>query len=232
MINYLFMEPIQHTKTARLRSLKMYREELDQLVALFQKSCAAVTISDNKNRYESLEEMKATIGPKITSLDIRGENPGVHFLLNQKEFAPGSSTPAIFNELRTEEIAEKADNLFFKIKDFLHSHERPTNIPVLTLAIVLLLGGLILQIAQNSMAKTAGQPPHLSSVVVMCIVISIACVFIGFFVNQNHLLLETKLNSPSFFVRYREDFAKHAVTATISGIIGAIFGWFVGHFLK
>jgi hypothetical protein len=158
MTDYLFMEPIQHTKTARLRSLKMYREELDQLVALFQKSCAAVTISDKKNRYESLEEMKATIRPKITSLDIRGENPGVHFLLNQKEFAPGSSTPAIFNELRTEETAEGADNLFFKIKDFLHSHERPANIPVLILAIVLLLGGLILQTAQSSMAKTAGQP--------------------------------------------------------------------------
>jgi hypothetical protein len=51
-------------------------------------------------------------------------------------------------------------------------------------------------------------------------------------IDRNQLLLETKLNSRSFFARNREDFAKHAVTAAISGIVGGIVGWFVGHFLK
>jgi hypothetical protein len=82
------MKPIRHTKTARLRGLKMYREDLDELVNLFQ-SCKSVTISDNKNDYDSLDEMKDIVGCKIVNLDIRGENPGLHFLLNQKEFPPG-----------------------------------------------------------------------------------------------------------------------------------------------
>jgi len=44
--------------------------------------------------------------------------------------------------------------------------------------------------------------------------------------------LETKLDSPSFFAKNREDFAKHAVTAGIGGTIGLFFGWLLGHFLK
>jgi hypothetical protein len=53
-----------------------------------------------------------------------------------------------------------------------------------------------------------------------------------FITSQTTDITWTKLNSRSFFAGNREDFAKHAVTATISGIIGAIFGWLVGHFLK
>ena len=45
-----------------LRYLKMYREEVDQLVAMFQQSCEKVTISDSKYRYKSLEEMKENVG--------------------------------------------------------------------------------------------------------------------------------------------------------------------------
>ena len=45
---------------------------------------------------------------------------------------------------------------------------------------------------------------------------------------RNSLSLEYKRNSPSFFVRNREEFAKHGVTA----LIGSIVGWLVGHFLK
>jgi hypothetical protein len=97
----------------------MYRRELDLLVTLFQGSCEVVTVSDDQNRYASLDEMKTYIGSKVRNLDIRGERPGVHFVLNQKEYPPGSATPAIFNELRTEEITDEADAVFLKIKEFL-----------------------------------------------------------------------------------------------------------------
>src|SRR5712691_8646245 len=102
------MEPIRHTKAARFLNLKMYREELDQLVSFFQTACANVRISDNKNRYESLEEMKKTVGSKVKELDIRSENPGVHFGLNQTEVVKGSNPPTqtTFHELRTEETTD------------------------------------------------------------------------------------------------------------------------------
>ena len=52
------MQPLRNTKSIRFGRLKMYREDLDELVGLFQKSCALVTISDDKNSYDSLAEMK------------------------------------------------------------------------------------------------------------------------------------------------------------------------------
>lgn len=107
------MEPIKTTKTARLGRLQMYREDLDDFVAFFQRTCVNVTISDSKNRYDTLDEMKSAIGSKIKDLDIRGEKPGLHFLLNRMEVVPGGpSTPSISNELRTEEISEAANALF------------------------------------------------------------------------------------------------------------------------
>jgi len=96
------MEPIRHTLTARFKNIRMYREDLDQLVAGFHNTCATVTISDNDNRYDSLEEMRQKGQPKIRAFDIRGENPGVHFLFNQTGVAQSSYPPFqyVFNELR------------------------------------------------------------------------------------------------------------------------------------
>lgn len=67
------MEPIRNTKTARIATLRMYRQDLDQLLALFQERCATLTISDKHNRYDSLDDMKTHVGAEISDLDIRGE---------------------------------------------------------------------------------------------------------------------------------------------------------------
>jgi hypothetical protein len=70
----------------------MYREDLDALVGLFQKACSVVTISDDTNRYVSLDEMKQHIGSRIKNINITGENPKVHFLLNKAENANAGSS--------------------------------------------------------------------------------------------------------------------------------------------
>lgn len=227
------MEPIRHTQTARLRSLKMYREELDKLVGMFQKSCDVVTISDNNNRYDTLDEMKAIVGPKIKSLDIRGQRPGLHFLLNQKAFAP-DSPPAIFNELRTEEITDDADALFYKIREFLVMYQRPRfRRELIVPAIVSLIGVFWFMLHNHQVNKDGGWAIAASSLPAFWI--SVAVCFASIMVGStagNFLSLETKRNSASFFVRNREDFAKHAVTAAISVLIGGLVGWLIGHFLK
>jgi hypothetical protein len=106
------MQPLRNTKSIRFGRLKMYREDLDALVSLFQRSCTSVTISDDKNSYDSLTEMKQYVGSQIKDFNIRGENPKVHFLLNKAEQVP-SSTPGqtmtqLFPELRTEEPTVRA----------------------------------------------------------------------------------------------------------------------------
>jgi hypothetical protein len=121
------MEPIRPTLTARLGILRMYREDVDQLVAMFQRSCERVTISDSDNPYESVEDMKNHLGAKLKYLDIRGENPAVRFLFNQTEVVKGSIEQAqtMFNESRTEEITDAADALFYKIQNLWRSSVGP-----------------------------------------------------------------------------------------------------------
>jgi len=223
------MEPIRTTKTARLRRLKMYREDLDELVALFQKNCTNVTVSDNKNRYDSLDEMKAKIGPKVKNLDIRGESPSVHFLLSQKEVVQGTSTPAVFNELRSEEISDEADNLFLKIKDCLQQFERPNvRWPFLILAVTVLAGAFL------SIARRPPPPPRsggLTWTELICVVAA-PLIFVWAVKVDNLIVLDRRVDSPSFLARNKDAFATHAVTATISALIGAIIGWIFGHFLR
>jgi hypothetical protein len=200
------MKPIRHTKTARLRGLKMYREDMDGLIRLFQK-CASLTISDNKNNYESLDEMKQTIGLKIVNLDIRGEKPGVHFLSNQKAYQPGASTPAVFNELRTEETTDAADDLFREIKEFLEKYQRPGPARFLIPAIICLLSFSVT--VAYALAKETPDYYRIRWVAgaIGCTLFAALLALLGIANSQNYLLLEKKINSPTFFAKNREEFA-------------------------
>jgi hypothetical protein len=230
------MEPIRHTLTARLGYLKMYRDEVDQLVAMFQQSCGKVTISDSKYRYDSLEDMKKNVAPRITDFDVRGENPGVRFLFNQMEVVKLSNPPTqtIFNELRTEEITDAADALFYKIKDFLITHQQPRFRKGFSFGAIVSFVGLIWLVSQYSGVDAKGQPILAFRALPEVLILAAALVFfVASGINvKNYLSLETKRNSGSFFIRHREEFAKQAVTAGVSSVIGGVVGYCIGHFLK
>ena len=157
------MQPIRHTLTARLKNLKMYREDVEQLVSLFERDCERIVISDNKYRYDSLDEMKAKAGTRIKSLDISGENPGIRFLFNQIEISKIGNPPlqGVYNELRTEEITDAADGVFYKIKDFVGVYQRPAfNRPWIIPTILGLVGTFWFAV-HNSQVNKSGQATDL-----------------------------------------------------------------------
>ena len=224
------MEPIRHTLTTRLRNLKMYREDVDQLVAIFRNGCENVIISDSRYRYDSLDEMREKAGPRIKDLDIRGEIPGVRFLFNQTEITRIGNPPlqGVYNELRTEEITDTADAVFYKIKDFVAKYQRPYFVKAWTVPTILGVAGIFWFALHNSYLNKDGQRVIGS---MPGVVISAFVFAISFALGNspgNYLTLATKRNSESFFVRNREDFAKYAVTAIIGGLIGGA----ITHYLK
>jgi hypothetical protein len=206
----------------------MYREDLDEFVSLFRGNCTNVTISDNQNRYESLDEMKTNIGSRIKSIEIRGEKPDVHFLMNQQQSVPGTTTISVANELRTEEITDQADALFYKIQDFLISRQRPRfGGPFAVLAIAGLVGSVAFTIHDSALMKAGS----VTLGFLVCVFVTAGSIMAAATLG-NYLSLETRLNSPSFWARHRDAFAAHAVTASISALLGGLAGWLACHYLK
>jgi len=228
------MEPIRHTLTARLKNLKMYREDLDQLVAIFVRDCKTVTISDSKYRYDSLDEMKQKIGPKVKDLDIRGDNPGVRFLFNQTEITRIGNPPlqGVYNELRTEEISDTADGVFYKIKDLVTKYERPSFVKGWLVPLVVGIVGAFWFAIHNSYKNASGQPVigSFPGFFIFLFLFVVSLVYGTF--SSNYVSLESRRDSASFFVRNREEFAKHTVTAIISSVIGGLVGYLIGHYLR
>jgi len=223
------MKPIRHTKSARFYYLKMYREELDQLVGFFREACNGLTISDSKNRYESLDEMQSQVGSRVKELDIQGDNPAVHFLLNKTEivFTGTSPSQATFHELRTEEITDAADNLFYRVGEFLTAQQQPRfRQPGLTVSI--LLGIVFLLLCINNKEGSGSNATIRYSPGLIASLIGALIFLLGSINSSSHLSLKTKRDSPSFFAKNREDFAKQGIIAIISGLVG----WLLGHFLK
>ena len=210
----------------------MYRDDLDQFLELFQGKCARVTISDRRYRYESFDEMKKHTGSRIDNLEIHGEQPGLHFLLNQSaqvKVSDSSPTTITFNELRAEDATEEADALFFRIKDFLGARQQPqVRMRFVVLAIVG-FGGLFLFVSLNPEAIGHGDRVTRSGLAILFVwlLVSMASLLVAFKID-NCLTLETRLDSPSFWAKHQDAFATHAVTAAISAVVG----WLAGHFLK
>jgi hypothetical protein len=145
--------------------------------------------------------------------------------LNQQEYPKGSQTPAVFNELRTEEISDGAEVLFLKVQEFLVEHQRPWVRWPLALIATFAFVCTILSISRD--ASLPGRPPWAT---LICV---IAMVVFTFPAKMNNIItLDREAASRTFWGRNRELFATHAVTAAISAMMGGEVGWVFGHFLK
>jgi hypothetical protein len=117
------------------------------------------------------------------------------------------------------------------VKDFLHGHQRTALTPtvlifsIIAMAFTLLLG--IQGVAKHDPSVT----PALG--IAWLFAAFVLLLFILIWSNRGHsLILDTRLESPSFFAKNREEFGKQAVTATISGLVGGAIGYLFGHYLK
>jgi hypothetical protein len=217
------MEPIRHTLMARIPTLWMYREDLDHLLRLFDRAGAKVTISDKQYRYDSLDDMKSHTGERITDLDIQAEHPAVHFLLNQSQVVKGSPSTVLvyYNELRTEEISDEADALFYRVRDFLVSRTAPRfRISYLIPAIIAAVGCIVSVVLDHEAFQNRQVPLGF----LVCTLASV-----GFFVaagtGGNRLVLETRSNSPSFLRQNKNGIIMLIIGACIGGVVTIAGQW-------
>lgn len=226
------MQAIRTPKSARIYALRMYRDDVDQLIGLFQKYCATVILSDDKYRYDSLDEIKTQLGANVKEFEIHGDTPPLHFRLNKIEIdnsPPGSSTRIWFNELRSDEASEDADNLFFRVRDFLTERQMP---PFRWLYLALSLLMFVAAIARMIYVYEVFKQPNTIPLSSLAGLFATIALFIASVRKKNQISLETRANSLSFLAKNRDEFLKHIINTVISGLIGAVIGYLIGHLGK
>jgi hypothetical protein len=107
---------------------------------------------------------------------------------------------------------------------------RPVNRNVSLLAgFVMLMACMMWTLSLQAGIGTARYKLSLAGMVLSAVLFIIVLIWSN---RSHYLTLDTKLESPSFFAKNREEFGKQAVTATISGLIGGAIGYLFGHYLK
>src|ERR1700723_2481199 len=108
-------------KSERVLPVKLYREDVQELVALFARYCESHKISDNEYVYDALDEIGKD-GKPLSNLDIVGTDPGIRLILAGN----GSLLQQVNekSEMTPEEI-DKRDLVFARVKDFLFEHRTP-----------------------------------------------------------------------------------------------------------
>ena len=138
--------------------------------------------------------------------------------MNRTEAVQGSPTPHIFNELRTEEISDEADSLFFRVKEFLEEHQRPAFRP--TFLVPMILSFVFIWVVAF----------HQREVTVMWLLGLFACTglfvlsAIGSFWFVNSITLEKRSLRLSFWKRNKDDIWLRIIQAGATGVIGFILG--------
>src|SRR2546422_7982723 len=99
------MKPIRTTQSWNFNSLMLYRDELEEVLRIFNPTDAkeAIKILDDVNEYESLDELLKRKGERIDHIAIMSSRPQIGLvlrksprLLNLSTFASGDEADAAF----------------------------------------------------------------------------------------------------------------------------------------
>jgi len=225
-------ETVQKIKNAlhyRFRPLRLYREELSELLALFKENCETVNISDGSYVYDSLDEMKDRMGSKAVSLEITGVHPYIDLTVGCQKIRWWASRDE--NTLYSGPDAEsKGEHLFLTVREFVLKHQRVlpifVNMPGLFFLSVVDLCWLYLfrhfHLASHSWGSALDK-------IIFAVVIPYDLLFFFYSVKGfSDVSLERRIDQPSFWKRNQDDILKYV----IGGIIGAAIQWGATHLSK
>jgi hypothetical protein len=219
------MEEIRTSKSAELRAVKMYREDLDKLLGLIQNKCSSVTISNGKFRYQTLDEMKGHIGNNAKFFDISGEDPTVHFRTSQSEVSLwGLRVKHESSFLFTKEATESADWVFYEAKEILEKNQ----VPFVRWKYLVSWCLLTMLIWSAFHISHTDQYPYLFGILsggalVLCSA-SLPLALIG----KNEILLTRRSETPNLWARKKDDIVVNLGVALVSGLIGALLAHYLG----
>jgi len=104
----------------RFGPIKLHREEIEEIIAVFTNACGTVELSDEKHVYDSLDEMDNRLGKTFSRLVITGSSPYMSLALGTKKLTWWVRQDD--DHLYAEE-GEKAAAPFLRVQDMVLQHE-------------------------------------------------------------------------------------------------------------
>jgi hypothetical protein len=180
--------------------LKLYREEIDELVTLFKNSCERVDLADEKYEYDSLEEMENRLGKNTHYLSISGYKPYASVEVGAKEIVKWGRKDQNFIFAGED---DKAQVLFLKAQDILRDHKRWILSRIFNWPMFLLVSAVDYALGLLPLLHVHLFPRIGSSVVIL---------FLAYFVfwiyfqarGKSYLSLESRNKQQSFLARNRD----------------------------
>ena len=211
------MKRLRGTQSWAYDTLMLFREDLEELMAIFNPTDApdSITISDTQTEYESLDEMQKHRGEHVTELVIRSKTPRVTLHLIAR--------PKALN-LYTVEATDEADATFYRANSFLQPKRRTLHrfatqyIP----ALLVVLAVVFLYIDIRHFPWLIKLLPSWAWVVVIALFYLVSKAVDHVDKNRATLIcLKRKHEAPNFFKR-NEDRIVIAVASAVLSVIGTL----------
>jgi hypothetical protein len=219
---------VRTTKVWAFPSLKLLREDLDEVVSLFKtddeneigKLEEQVTITDEENVYPSFDEMRLRKGDDVEHLILMNRDLGLKLDLRRH--------PRVMT-LSTTKATDAAELVFYRVRDFLGGRRRPLNFLVTRLlwgtALLILFVYLVWWFFAEGY-KQANTPIHGIGWLFLVLFLASLC----FVLSRDSLdkstsyfvTLKRKHELPSFFKRKKDDLVLMLLGAMVGAALGIL----------
>ena len=215
-----------HDRYYSFGPVKLYREEIDEIVSLVGKTCEEVELSTDKHVFDSLDEMAQRLGKQFHQLHITGRRPYISISLGTTYFMKWARRDK--NNVYVGDAEAEAP--FFHVKEMISPNERKFlrrffSFPAYFLIVTI---DLLFSVARHLYL-------HLSPGSALSLRVSQGMLYYGyllffgyfFFRGQSYITLKPRTADDSFLERNMDGVAKIFIGAVLG-----VFATLVGEWLK
>lgn len=202
-----------NSKHAHLRPVRLYREQLEEIIDVLQTAKLDVTISDREFTFSDLDDLKDNRGSPLTDLTITGNAPDT-LSWNQLsvEFSKGAKT-TVFLSSGTE---DSLNACWYKVRDILTDryrwHQRVLNKWIAWFVFCLCAG---------MSGTTTIVPEHVQQLYVAILIGAFLYLLTAFYWNHTYpvILLDRQHEVSSFWTRNGDKIIIMVIGAVLGSVI-------------
>jgi hypothetical protein len=206
-------------------SVKLFRQDLEDLIELFRKIAAdstTVLSGEDSKTYESFEDMKSKEGNDVSRMTLR--NPALGIAVRFSASGRSKSNVSSIKDTKESELA------FYRARDFLEAHRRRSG--EIVREVGFWIWGVVIFFTIESLRAHSDRA---SEILFFCLLVSVVLAAGSWWIGNKisyMVTLDRKHERPPFFIRKKDDLILAlviSVTSTTLGILGTLV---VQHFTK